>query len=499
MRTPAFSQTPPATHPGRKPWLDFRTLWRWHFYAGLFCIPFIWWLAITGSIYLFKPQINAWLDRPYTHLATAADRIAPYAEVRAALAAEPGRVLDAYQLPRSPGDAAEILVGRGSDQTRVWVDPRNARVLKAVPEDDRLEQVIFHLHGELLLGNVGSMIVELAGAWAIVMLITGVYLWWPRNAQGLAGVLYPRLGRGRKLFWRDIHAVTGIWVSCTALLMLVSGLPWAKVWGGDLKEITQLASHKAVHEDWPTGPSSVLAARAALSAGSLSGLGLSAGDASGGMPGMNVAGGSGGRPHRHRALPPGAYAAIDRMVPAVTKLDLAYPVLITPPMRPGGPWGARSDAQDRPLRVILTLDPNTAAVLTRKGFEQDSLVNRVVLVGIAAHEGQLFGWPNQLLNLFTASGLFIASVSAVVLWWRRRPHGVLGAPAPIGRLRFSTGLLTIIIILGVLLPLLGASLVAVFVLDRFAFPHVPGVRTWLGLRGAGGSGALYPQADMETD
>lgn len=57
----------------------------------------------------------------------------------------------------------------------------------------------------------------------------------------------------------------------------------------------------------------------------------------------------------------------------------------------------------------------------------------VVSVGIAAHEGQLFGWPNQLLNLFTACGLFIASVSAVVLWWRRRSHGVLVAPLPLGR------------------------------------------------------------------
>ena len=491
------------THPDpkqRKAWLDFRTIWRWHFYAGLFCIPFVWWLALTGSIYLFKPQIESWLNRPYTHLTTAAARIAPYAEVRAALAAVPGSALDAYQLPRSPGDAAEILVGRGSEETRVWIDPRTVRVLKAVPEDGRLMNVIFHLHGELLLGDRGSMIVELAGSWAIVMLITGLYLWWPRNAQGLAGVLYPRLGRGSQLFWRDIHGVTGVWVSATALVMLMSGLPWAKSWGSDLKEIRQLVSHKPVHQDWPTGSGSELAARAALSAGSLAGQGVGAQDTSGGMagmsmPGMNMGGGSGSGPHVDGALPRGAYSAIDRMVPAVARLDLAYPVLITPPMRPGGPWGARSDAQDRPLRVTLTLDPKTGAVLKRKGFDQSGWVDRAVSVGIAAHEGQLFGWPNQLLNLFTASGLFVASISAVVLWWRRRPHGVLGAPLPLGRLRFSTGLLAIIIILGVLLPLLGASMVAVFVLDRFVLRRIPGARTWLGLRGAANMVALRQQME----
>ncbi|HLH33890.1 MAG TPA: hypothetical protein VKX41_04400 [Alloacidobacterium sp.] len=31
-------------------WLNYRTIWRWHFYAGLFCIPFVLWLATTGSI-----------------------------------------------------------------------------------------------------------------------------------------------------------------------------------------------------------------------------------------------------------------------------------------------------------------------------------------------------------------------------------------------------------------------------------------------------------------
>ena len=43
----------------------YRTVWRWHFYAGLFCLPFIIVLSLTGAIYLFKPQIDAWLDRLY--------------------------------------------------------------------------------------------------------------------------------------------------------------------------------------------------------------------------------------------------------------------------------------------------------------------------------------------------------------------------------------------------------------------------------------------------
>ena len=63
-----------------KSWPDYRAVWRWHFYASLFCIPFVIILATSGAIYLFKPQIEAWNDRPFDHLelqgapATAAEQ-----------------------------------------------------------------------------------------------------------------------------------------------------------------------------------------------------------------------------------------------------------------------------------------------------------------------------------------------------------------------------------------------------------------------------------------
>ncbi len=41
----------------------YPTISRWHFYAGLFVLPFILILSITGSIYLFKPQIERWEER----------------------------------------------------------------------------------------------------------------------------------------------------------------------------------------------------------------------------------------------------------------------------------------------------------------------------------------------------------------------------------------------------------------------------------------------------
>ena len=68
------SEESAVEEPGGRTWVDYRAVWRWHFYAGLFCIPFVLWLAATGSIYPFRPQIEAWIDRPYDRLALTGPR-----------------------------------------------------------------------------------------------------------------------------------------------------------------------------------------------------------------------------------------------------------------------------------------------------------------------------------------------------------------------------------------------------------------------------------------
>ena len=43
----------------------YRTIWRWHFYAGLFVVPMVLILSLTGAAYLFKPQIERWEERAW--------------------------------------------------------------------------------------------------------------------------------------------------------------------------------------------------------------------------------------------------------------------------------------------------------------------------------------------------------------------------------------------------------------------------------------------------
>ena len=153
---------------------------------------------------------------------------------------------------------------------------------------------------------------------------------------------------------------------------------------------------------------------------------------------------------------------------------------MTPPSRASADWAARSDTQNRPQRVTLLLDAERGIVTRRLTFADKLLLDRIIGIGVAAHEGQLFGWLNQLLGLFTALGLVALSISGLVMWWKRRQPATLGAP-PATVARVPWPLIALAVLFGGLLPLLGISLVAVLLAERFVLRRIAATRDFLGL------------------
>ena len=456
MPEPTLAALPRPSGSGNMRW--YNAVWRWHFYAGMFCIPFVIWLALTGTVYLWKPQVEAIIDRPYDHLAVSGPAALPGDQVRTALSAVPGSSLSKYVLPQSPNQAVRILVSAGGETRRVYVDPHTLAILKVEAENDRPFNLIMRLHGELLIGKTGSVVVEIAACWAIIMLLTGLYLWWPRSSRGFAGVLYPRLRRGRRLFWRDLHAVAGIWVSVFALGLILTGLPWAAAWGSYFEEVRSLTGTISGPVDWTIGGKAPSPKQDPI-------LGVHAEHE--GMSAM---------------APTSSPDELSRVISAILPLRIAPPVLLSPPPQPGDTWRAASDAADRPMRSEAEVDGKSGQLRGRTGFRDRHPVDRAIGYGIAAHEGALFGLMNQLLGSLTALLLVVLAVSGAVLWWRRRPTGLLGAPVGRSRPRYGGLLIGAVAPLAILMPLFGLTLLALLVVEATVLRRMPGASAWLGLR-----------------
>jgi uncharacterized iron-regulated membrane protein len=80
------------------------------------------------------------------------------------------------------------------------------------------------------------------------------------------------------------------------------------------------------------------------------------------------------------------------------------------------------------------------------------------------------GWWNTLLNVLFCLTVIFLCVSGIVMWWKRRPAGSLGAPLYPRDYRVPKAILAIGALVSVLFPLTGLGLV-LFTLVDFALPR----------------------------
>ncbi len=186
----------------------------------------------------------------------------------------------------------------------------------------------------------------------------------------------------------------------------------------------------------------------------------------------------------------GRITGFDELAAQVAPLHLADPVLISPPSARKPNWIARSDAQNRTLRATLEFKPKSFEKVKEEQFADRPLVDRIINIGVAAHEGQLFGWFNQLLGLLTAIGYLTLVVTSFLMCWRRRPQGTLGAPPVLARRpRLAPFVVGLVVLLGFFLPTLGLSLVLVLVTEGLLRRFAPAAAAWLGLPPSSGRAA----------
>jgi len=436
-------------------------LWRWHFLAALIVIPFVLWQSVTGTLYLWSEW---WMDQAHpelrfvrpqqhafpvseqiqaalnaVHAGPAAQALAPHAANMAAPRgsapgvadvvtphvsnmmaphhgiATPGLAVQAVLLPEDPTRSTTVLF-QGSDGLPfpVLVDPYTGDVLGQLSPAAWLPGISRALHGGWPLGEPGSWLLELGDGWAILMLATGLYLWWPRG-RGV-GALWPRTGAGTRVLLRDLHSCVAAWFSVVFLFFLISALPWTAFWGGKL--LSTIESN--IGQKSPAGFSP---------------------------------GGASVAQFANASLP------IEQAVSAARQAGVHGTLDIRLAPWPGAPLFMTNThvfpSQDR----TLLADPSAGAI--RGDFRNDQIpvIPRLVALGIHVHQAD-FGPINIWLNTAFASSLIWLSVTGVLSWWKRRPAGTVGAPPkPDGDMPLAVR--AMVIVACALMPLFGASIVLI--------------------------------------
>ncbi|POO53166.1 PepSY-associated TM helix domain-containing protein [Agrobacterium rosae] len=439
----------------------YRAVWRWHFYAGLFVLPFLISLAITGALYLFKDEIDGFIHADLKRIEAVqnAPQANPSAIIASALAAVPGTAVK-YTTAADPGASIEITVNTATGKRAVYVNAYTGETLGSLPDRGTVMWTIRYIHSLKYFGTFARYFIEIAAGWSILLVATGIYLWWPRKQTG--GVITVRGTPKKRVFWRDTHAVTGIFVGIFIVFLAITGMPWSGVWGAKVNEWTNgnnFGYPAGVRVDVPMSGNrlndvaktswSLEQAQIPQSSTHDHGQHMDTGNA---MAPMDI----------QPTMPP---IGIDSAIARFNQLGLLPGYTVALPTTPTGVYSGSVYPDDLSKQRVIHLDQYSAEPLIDMSYADYGALGKGLEWGINVHMGQQYGLANQIILTLACLGIVLLAVSGGVMWWKRRPKGSLGVPPLPQEKRVLHGLIALLAIGGVIFPLVGVSLVVMLLLD----------------------------------
>lgn len=338
--------------------MTFRGFLMWvHLVLGLTGALIIAIVAVTGAYITFQQPLTRWLN-PVPLIASQSNSV------------DAPAIIQAVEARFAPRRVASIAIGEGNyattvrllDRTTVFVDPSNASIVGArearFASLENLTTVMRRLHTSLVLGARGRLLVTLATGEALLLALTGIWLWWRKKHWQF------RAWRGSlfRVSW-DLHNASGIWFLVPVVAMLVTGLLIAT----------------------PT-----LVFRVA-----------------------------GMRPATWVGAPPSANSDSHEQVPLATVLTLADSVAPGAVLGVSIPFGPVASYAVRKANVTVYIDQFTGAVIEARGPLLPNAADHAFKVVEDLHTGAYFGKAGRAIMTLGTLMLAVMTITGFLLGWKR--------------------------------------------------------------------------------
>lgn len=202
-----------------------------HLWLGLISGIFVCFLGITGCILAFEREIEN-ISQPYRFTSVQKAALLPPSQLKQiADRLLPGK--HAHSVGYQVGKSAQVVYYAAEPEYYwiVFLNPYTGEVLKVKNMDDDFFRVVIMGHYYLWLPpNIGQPVLASATLMFLFLLISGLFLWWPKNAAARKKRFSIKFNAKWKRVNYDLHNVLGFYMTWILIFIAISGLVMGFQW-----------------------------------------------------------------------------------------------------------------------------------------------------------------------------------------------------------------------------------------------------------------------------
>lgn len=178
--------------------------------------------GLTGAIYCFAPELQNM--QSYRSVQSETAPLLPPSQIKQIAEKQlPEKTVQRMYYDASDKAVMVLFSEKDSYNYSIFINPYNGAVLKVRDNHRDFFSVVLQLHRTLLI-PYGHDIIRWSTVVFLLMLVSGIILWWPRNTKTVK--------RGFRIMWNahpkrlnyDLHRVLGFYATWIVLFTAVTGL-----------------------------------------------------------------------------------------------------------------------------------------------------------------------------------------------------------------------------------------------------------------------------------
>ncbi|WP_156109344.1 PepSY-associated TM helix domain-containing protein [Hymenobacter sp. APR13] len=292
--------------------------------------------------------------------------------------------------------------GEGGRGPVVFVNPYTAAVTGELNYRETFFFSMMALHRGMVGGAIGKLVVGVSTLLFLVIIGTGLVLWWPASRKAMRQRLQVKWGGGWKRLNHDLHVVLGFYSALVLFVFAFTGLAWSFEWFN--KGIYAVTNSPM---DRPEPPVSVVPAgtTALIPAASAANATPAQPATSATAPGLSA---DAVLSEAQKLAPNAVYYSLQLPKDATGSIKVAT-------LRPNAVYDNATDE--------VYLDQYSGSVLKRQTYEQRNLGQRVRGLFKPVHTGAIFGWPSKIVSLVVCLLGVTFPITGTIMWLNRLKKG----------------------------------------------------------------------------